>query len=390
MNENELSKTIKEGIEFDQDSEDSFKQIIVVPLLGHLGYNIKDKNEVKIQVTVKLGTKTNKADYKICSNRKDCFILEIKAPTIKIDENKDVLDQTYSYAKLLDCKYGVIYNGKKLILISGTTQDQILYRWDSSESPNDLSIFKYLSKENFPDKLDQFLENFSMIENLKNYLSNLKNLEILKSTVIEKILLENRKFDKKFLEENLEINILLKKEIVNTLPVVVKDLGKNIFEIFRNELQELPEGDVIIVPAQAKINEKEAWGINYLKKYNIWEAIRINKSKINNIKYIAFYLTKPESRILYFAEVSKIIDANDETFRKIHDLPPIKKQYIGKKAIEIKEGSLRKLKDPIVASSGKGGGIRNVIYTDLQHFISAKNVRDLHIDRWKKEHPGHP
>jgi len=384
MNEKKLSKTIKYGIKFDQDSEDSFKQIVVVPLLGHLGYNIKDKNEVEIQVAVKLGTtKTNKADYKICSNRKDCFILEIKAPNIKIDDNKDVLDQTYSYAKLLNCKYGVIYNGKKLILISGTTQGQILYRWDGSENFNDLSIFKYLSKENFPDKLDQFLENFSMIENLKNYLSNLKNLEILKSTVIEKILLENRKFDKKFLEENLEINISLKKEIVNPLAGVEK-------ELFRKELQELPEGDVIIVPAQAKINEKEDWGINYLKKYNIWEAIRINKSKINNIKYIAFYLTRPESRILYFAEVSKIIDANDETFRKIHNLPPIKKQYIGKKAIEIKEGSLRKLKDPIVASSGKGRGIQNVVYTDMQHFISAENVKDLYINRWKKEHPGHP
>ena len=383
MNEKKLSKTIKKGIEFDQDSEDRLKQVVVVPLLGHLGYNIENKNEVEIQAAFRLGTKTIEADYKICSNKKDCFILEVKAPIIKIDDNKDVVYQTYSYAKLLNCKYGVIYNGKKLILISGTTQDQILYRWDGSESPNDLSIFKYLSKENFPDKLDQFLENFSMIENLKNYLSNLKNLEILKSTVIEKILLENRKFDKKFLEENLEINISLKKEIVNPLPGVEK-------ELFRKELQELPEGDVIIVPAQAKINEKEDWGINYLKKYNIWEAIRINKSKINNIKYIAFYLTRPESRILYFGEVSKIIDANDETFRKIHNLPPIKKQYIGKKAIEIKEGSLRKLKDPIVASSGKGRGIQNVVYTDMQHFISAENVKDLYINRWKKEHPGHP
>jgi len=42
MNEKKLSKTIKKGIEFDQDSEDRLKQVVVVPLLGHLGETIED------------------------------------------------------------------------------------------------------------------------------------------------------------------------------------------------------------------------------------------------------------------------------------------------------------------------------------------------------------
>ncbi|MEM4057362.1 MAG: hypothetical protein QXZ12_01360 [Thermoplasmata archaeon] len=143
----------------------------------------------------------------------------------------------------------------------------------------------------------------------------------------------------------------------------------------RDELKSLPDGLVIVCAADSE--DKEDWGVNFLKKYNLWEYIRIEESKKEEIKYIAFYVNAPQSEIVYFAEVSEIVDPLNPEFREYHKLPPPSPGQEGKSAIIFKENSLIELKDPIVSVPGKGGGIQGPIYTELSKFIVAKTVRDL-------------
>jgi len=63
---------------------------------------------------------------------------------------------------------------------------------------------------------------------------------------------------------------------------------------------ELEDFDTIVVPANGEGFRETFLGVN------CWYAIRISKSKIDRIKYIAGYQTTPISAITHYAEVAKI------------------------------------------------------------------------------------
>ena len=119
------------------------------------------------------------------------------------------------------------------------------------------------------------------------------------------------------------------------------------------------------------------FGVNFLKKYYLWMSVRIADYMIPIIKYFALYVTQPEAKVLYFAEVLQIVSATDPEFRRIHGLPESGPEDRGKKAIELRGYTLVKLSDPISSAPGKGGGIQGVTYSTIDNFIKAKTVRDL-------------
>ncbi|MEM3257409.1 MAG: type I restriction enzyme HsdR N-terminal domain-containing protein [Thermoplasmata archaeon] len=403
MNKN-LDDIIKEGCEYEFDSEHDLETKLITYLLDAMGW---DKySERKTQVPVDKGTGKETVDYIIGIENKGRFCLDAKNPKKPITQ--DDVNQISSYLKLFDKEdthYGILYNGKKLWVVD--RKGNVLYKWECNQS-ND--IFHYLSKDKFPEEFEHFLNNLSNIEKLNKYLSeHLNDLQIkLKTHLISLIRKEynkDNKLDKKFLEENLEININVKKSstltkennlniesiynIENT-PYESRKIVPNIEEsteyensdknVFfkvrsRDELKSLPDGLVIVCPMVSK--DVEDWGINFLKKYKVWEYIKIKESKKKEIKYIAFYVAAPQSKILYFAEVSGIVDASDQEFRNSHRLPPLRLDQKGKSTIILKENTLIELKDPIVSSPEGRKGIQGHIYTKLSKFIIAKTISDL-------------
>jgi len=119
------------------------------------------------------------------------------------------------------------------------------------------------------------------------------------------------------------------------------------------------------------------YGVDFLMNNYFWKSVRINDAWIPRIKYFALYVTEPESKVKYFAEVSRIVDMSDPEFMTVHEISEIKPEDKGKKAIEIKNYSLVELKDPIPAVPGRGGGIQNIKYSKINKFINAGNVQDL-------------
>ena len=119
------------------------------------------------------------------------------------------------------------------------------------------------------------------------------------------------------------------------------------------------------------------YGEDFLLNNYYWKAVKISDIWIPSIKYFALYVTEPESKVKYFAEVSRIVDITDYEFRTLHGISEIKLEDKGKKAIELKNYSLVELKDPIPAVPGRGGGIQNLKYSKISKFVNAKNVQDL-------------
>ena len=119
------------------------------------------------------------------------------------------------------------------------------------------------------------------------------------------------------------------------------------------------------------------YGEDFLLNNYYWKSVKISDYWIPSIKYFALYVTEPESKVKYFAEVSRIVDMSDYEFRTLHGISEIKPEDKGKKAIELNNYSLVELKDPIPAIPGRGGGIQNLKYSKISKFVDAKNVQDL-------------
>jgi len=232
---NNLEQLIYKGANTDIDSEERFKQVIVTKLIEALGYNLSNKNEVGIEYKVPIGTGSNgskKLDYAI-KNGEDKFALEIKSPKEEIEGNMKFYEQIYSYYRILNYKYGVLYNGKKLIVfkdVSGESNKvSPVYIWKYAENYQDITIFESLSKDNFPSALEKFLSSAEKLNNLEQYLEN--NEDTLLDYVISRIS-EGSKIDNiDFVRDHTDIKIDYKSNIINTSTGRAKDEDNNVESI---------------------------------------------------------------------------------------------------------------------------------------------------------------
>jgi len=132
------------------------------------------------------------------------------------------------------------------------------------------------------------------------------------------------------------------------------------------ELKSLGEGTVIICPSKLE-------GINFLLKYNAWGFIRIKKKP----DYLALYVSKPESKILYFGEVEDIVTPEDPSSPiSIEEAHQYKTFEEGKKVVVLKHDSLRKLEKEI-PKGVKKGKMQGIRFVTLTQFINAETTDDL-------------
>ncbi len=195
MNEQKLEKVIEKGCEIKDVSEAVFRERIVSKLLEALGYDL-DK-DVEYEVERSIGTNNSiKMDY-VINLGKDSFVLEVKPPGKSLDE---YYNQIISYIRVSLINYGILYNGKQLLIFSKDS-DVPIYVWSCGSSNE---IFKALKKEDFPTLLEKLLSKEANRIKLKTYLE--KNLENIESLIIKKIS-EDIGLPIDYVSENLHIMI---------------------------------------------------------------------------------------------------------------------------------------------------------------------------------------
>jgi len=136
-------------------------------------------------------------------------------------------------------------------------------------------------------------------------------------------------------------------------------------QVTRSSLQSLPNGKMVICPSKPD-------GIEFLTKHQAWGFVRIRQDKGEDLRYFALYVSKEVGAVKYFAEIERIVDARES---RIPDFEDYTTYEPGKKVIELKDGSLRKLKDGIRRGEHYAF-TRGRWYTTLHDFIEAKSLDD--------------
>jgi len=140
-------------------------------------------------------------------------------------------------------------------------------------------------------------------------------------------------------------------------------------KIERSSIKGKASEKVIICSGKPKSKKDSIhFGVEFLRKYNSWGFYNIKES----LDYFALYVTKPISKIKYFAEIENIIDPADEEsiVENYEEYPNYGK---GKKLIILK--NIKKLKDPIIC---KKFGIQSIKYVSLKEFKEAETTLDLY------------
>ena len=374
-----IKKFIERGCSDRMDSEQTLRDTVIGGgLLETIGWNF-DNGEWQPAVAVQIGSRTLHLDY-LVGKGENKFVLEAKNSTNKLDRDDDV-GELLSYMKLTGSPYGILYNGKELLAFKLGSNLPFI-EWSCGKG---LGIFSMFSNENFPNSLEGFIKSQGSLARFQNYVK--ENTENIKRKIIDLVATDSQT-SREIVDQYFPFLVSLfsaEREPQDSptnrgfesykLGVPIGSYDKTVPEIYRSDLRNLPRGTVLVCPVQD--TEESDWGLNFLKKYNLWESVTISKNKKDTIRYIAFYVTWPESKILYFAEVSRIVDVSDAEFRKKHGLPPPDPEVMGKKSIELKPGSFKKLSDPITSVRGRGGGIRSHMYVEIEKFIRANTVRDL-------------
>ncbi|QRF75327.1 putative type IV restriction endonuclease [Thermoplasmatales archaeon] len=195
-----ISRYVDRGAKINTSSERNFREIVVGNLLEAMGWDMGNENEVATYFNIQVGTQTSQADYLI-SNERSKFILEVKQPNHEIEENITDYGQTHSYARLTGAPFGVLYNGRKMIIFRDSSK-QPVYIWKSSPDTKDLLVFECLAKENFPDMLEEFLASQEKLVKLKTYID--ENSEMFTKEMV-KIINTNTGLNPEFVDSHISV-----------------------------------------------------------------------------------------------------------------------------------------------------------------------------------------
>lgn len=150
-------------------------------------------------------------------------------------------------------------------------------------------------------------------------------------------------------------------------PGKILPITREVPEISREELRSLEDGEVVICPSKPQ-------NIGFLVRHNAWGYVYISRRP----KYFALYVAYPESRISFFGEVRRVISPRDP------DSPVSEEEARrggfykeGKKIIDLKPGSLRRLKEGISIGSKRGKAPQGLRYVTLREFIDAQTLDDF-------------
>jgi len=201
-------------------------------------------------------------------------------------------------------------------------------------------------------KTDKVIEACKILSKYETYILELNTFVRQDAPNVHAHLIES------LFEEEKQITGMTRKQI--SLPSVSIPL------ISKGELNSLKEGNVLIAPSTPD-------GVDFLIEKNAWGFIRIKRKA----DYFALYVGSPESRIMYFGKVEKIVDPRDtDSPISIDEARQYDTYKEGKKVVILKPNSLRELDDKILLGL-KRAKMRNQKFVALTRFINSKTIDDL-------------
>jgi predicted type IV restriction endonuclease len=349
-------------------SEANTKKRTVEPLLELLGWDLLS-NEVQLEYPIQVGTSSGHADYAISLEGKPVMLVEAKAFSANL--STEYSSQIISYGKVEEVRWVVLTNGK-LVKIFDTKagkaeKECLIAKIDLQNLPSHVSDLSLISRKSIlTGEIELAAKRLAATKKAVNSLTQQKDeiaqefkKSLLKITGTE---IEDRieSISKKLAELAIQS---FEKE---TDPLTQRVTQKTLQSISRNELATKPSGEVVLCPSKLD-------GVEFLKKYNAWGFVTINKQ----VPYFVLYVGRPESSVLYFGEVESITKPieSKEDIRRIEERD-IDGFPAGKRAIHLKPGTLVKLKDPIPLMN-KRVAPRGIRYTTLEKLIKARNIEEL-------------
>lgn len=148
-------------------------------------------------------------------------------------------------------------------------------------------------------------------------------------------------------------NMLIEEAIDSYIEEAIEELKQEGIEL---NVDEDDSFDTIVCPAKAGDEYRQAF-FDELE----WRFVRVAESKKNRIKYIAIYVSAPQSSISHYAKVDKLVyDGERKKYRIKLDGDPIP------------------LPNPIPLGSSSPLATRSPKYTTLQKLFTASEFKDLY------------
>lgn len=350
MGSEKLNREVKNGATLDIRTERRFSQVVVVKLLEAMGYDLTNEDEVGIEVQIQVGHETKYADYKV-SNGGSCFILDAKSPIVEIEEDTHAYDQVHSYYRILHCKYGVLYNGKKLILFREDS-NKPMFIWRYGQDHEDLSVFQALCKENFPGALEEFLSSLEKLTKLRQFVDDKR--QEFQDNLIDKISAESGINDKEFVSEHVEVSV---------------EYTSNLIEDDSEVNEAVQNGNDSVLLKSFKYYGPDT-GLEFVQKYKSWGFIRV-KGKPD---YLALYDADNHIVSKVF-EVRDVVELNDNVIREFSA------GYSRNTLLELKDQGKKVLRlGSEITVHQIPAGRKNIFrgkYTTLEKIKSANTTDDL-------------
>ena len=368
---NDFVRGIKEFAHTDMiSSEANTKKKIVEPLLELLGWDLRG-NEVRLEYPVRIGTKPNYVDYALILESKPVVLVEAKAFDVIL--TSDHTRQIISYGRVEGVQWVVLTNGKILSIFNttlGVSEEECsVTKVDLERLPKRIKHLSLISRESvLTGEIEQAAER---LKATRRAIRNIQQKEEEIADAFNEALLRFTGPDVK--DRAKTVAIQLSKHATQLFEKGVEEVEhrRTIGEELRRKREKLSEkepGEVLLCPSRPE-------GVAFLKKYNAWGFVRIGRRRTP--RYLALYVGKPESSVLYFGDIESITQPiqSRQDLRKIQeeDLDTFEK---GKRVIHLKPGSLVRLKDPIPLKDRRSAP-RGLRYTTLKRLIQADYVEDL-------------
>lgn len=368
---NDFVRSIKEFARTDMiSSEANTKKKIVEPLLELLGWDLRS-NEVRLEYPVRIGTKPNYVDYALILEGKPVVLVEAKAFDVIL--TSDHSRQIISYGKVEGVQWVVLTNGKILIIFNTTLgmseEECSVTKVDLEILPKRIKHLNLISRESV---LTGEIERAS--ERLKATQRAIRNIQQKEEELADAFAEVLLRFTGPSVDDRVKsVAIQLSRQATQLFESGVEE-GEHrraIGEVptkKREELNEKEPGEVLLCPSRPE-------GVVFLKKYNAWGFVRISSAHVP--RYLALYVGKPESSVLYFGDIESITQPlqSKQALHKIKE-EDLETFETGKRVIHLKPGSLVRFKDPLPLKDRRKAP-RGLRYTTLRKLIQADYVDDL-------------